>query len=128
VKVNFGKTWPKATGLTGNPLLDIHITLWRKTKMMFGISVLNYVESYVAQHMFSKNFVFEKTFYFLKNDSLSGIRLFLSKWKPFLSQKNCMSACYYESFPLCCVCVRKVSSWNSIYDFLILLQRTMTML
>jgi hypothetical protein len=27
VKVNFGKTGPKATGLTGNPVLDIHITL-----------------------------------------------------------------------------------------------------
>ncbi len=54
VKVNFCKTWPKATGLTGNPVLDIHSTPWRETKVIFGISALNYVESCVAQHVFLK--------------------------------------------------------------------------
>jgi hypothetical protein len=96
VKVNFGKTWPKATGLTGKPVLDIHITLWRKTKMIFGIKALNYVELYVAQHIF----FLKKTFYFLKDYSLSGIRLFLTKWKPFPSQKTVCQPAYAKA-PQC---------------------------
>ena len=105
--------------LVENPILGMHITLWRKTKVIFWISALNYAEWCVAQHIFQKNnfskkygsgtppailvrkFFFEKTFCFLKDDSLSGIRLFLSKWKLFLSKKNRMSACLCESSPLC---------------------------
>ena len=59
VKVNFGEIWPKAIGFTGNPVLDIHITLWRKTKVIFGISASNYVEWHVAQHIFQKKIFFE---------------------------------------------------------------------
>jgi hypothetical protein len=109
MKVNFGEIWPKATGLIGNPVLDIHVTFWRKTKVICWISALNHVEWYVAQHIFekiclevpshifSKIFFFEKTFYFLKDDSLSGIRLFLSKWKPFLSQKTLHPPAYTKA-------------------------------
>ncbi len=93
--------------LTENPVLDIHITLWRKTKVIFGISALNCIELYVAQQLFTKKFFLKKkgwgahpaiffrkifflgkSFYFLKNDFLSGILSFLVKWKPFLSKKT----------------------------------------
>jgi len=77
MKVNLGEIWPKATGLTENPVLDIHITLWRKTKVILGISALKYVESNVAQYTFQKNFlkkyawksaaIFFRTIIFLKN-------------------------------------------------------------
>jgi hypothetical protein len=60
VKVNFWRKpidtgfWPK------NPVLCIHITFWRKTKVIFGISASNHIEWYVAQYISQKKFFFEK--------------------------------------------------------------------
>jgi len=55
------KVWVKNPRfLITNSILGIHITLWRKTKVIFGISAFSYLEWYVAQHIFQKQFFFGK--------------------------------------------------------------------
>ncbi len=43
--------------LVGNLVLGIHITLWRKTRVIFEIRALNCVEWYKAQNIFKKKFL-----------------------------------------------------------------------